>query len=67
VVIPKQLRDHVGLRPGEVEVTVEGSGLHIEPLAEEGLEELDGRLAIGPAGANVTDALVRELRDAGRR
>jgi AbrB family looped-hinge helix DNA binding protein len=67
VVIPKQLRDHVGLRPGEVEVTVEGSGLHIEPPAEDELQELDGRLVIGPAGATVTDELVRSLRDAGQR
>lgn len=65
--IPKELREQVGLRPGAVEVTVERGGLHIEPPAEEELQELDGRLVIGPAGAVVTDELVRSLRDAGRR
>ena len=33
LVIPKALRDMLGLVPGEVEVTPEGAGLHIEPLA----------------------------------
>lgn len=65
--IPKQLRDHVGLRPGEVEVTAEGTGLRIEPLAQESLEEREGRLVIPPAGAQVDDDLVRSLRDAARR
>ena len=67
LVIPKQLRDHVGLRPGEVEVTVEGTGLRVEPLAEDSLDERDGRLVIPATGAQVDDALVRSLRDAGQR
>lgn len=67
VVIPKQLRDHVGLRPGEVEVTADGSGLRIEPLAEDSLDERDGRLVIPRAGAQIDDDLVRSLRDAGQR
>ena len=65
--IPKQLRDRIGLRPGEVEVTVEGSGLRVEVPAEDGLEEVGGRLVIGAAGAPVSDELVRSLRDAGQR
>lgn len=67
VVIPKQLRDRVGLRPGEVEVTAEGTWLRIEPLATEFLEERDGRLVIPSAGAQIDDDLVRSLRDAGQR
>lgn len=39
LVIPKPLRDDVGLRPGAVEVFVEGTGLRVEPLATESLEE----------------------------
>jgi AbrB family looped-hinge helix DNA binding protein len=66
LVIPKQLRDHVGLRAGEVELTVDGTGLRIEPLAEESLDERDGRLVIPPAGAQIDDDLVRSLRDAGQ-
>jgi AbrB family looped-hinge helix DNA binding protein len=67
LVIPKQLRDHVGLRPGEVEVTVDGAGLRLEPLAGDALEERDGRLVIPAGGAEIDDELVRSLRDAGRR
>ncbi len=65
--IPKQLRDHVGLRPGEVEVTAEGTGLRVEPLAAESLDEREGRLLIPGAGVQIDDDLVRSLRDAGQR
>lgn len=67
LVIPKQLRDHVGLRPGKVEVTADGAGLRVEPVAAESLEERDGRLVIPAAGAEIDDDLVRSLRDAGQR
>jgi AbrB family looped-hinge helix DNA binding protein len=67
LVIPKQLRDHVGLRPGEVEVTADGAGLRVEPLAGDALEERGGRLVIPSAGAEIDDELVRALRDAGQR
>ena len=65
--IPKQLREHIGLRPGEVEVTVDGSGLRIEPPAEDTLQETGGRLVIAASGTPVSDELVRSLRDAGQR
>lgn len=67
LVIPKRLREHVGLRPGPVEVTADGNGLRVEPLAEDTLIERDGRLVIPPTGAPIDDELVRALRDAGRR
>jgi hypothetical protein len=67
LVIPKQLRDAVGLGVGEVEVTVQGAGLRVEPLAGESLEEKDGLLVIPAAGARIDDELVRTLRDAGQR
>lgn len=65
--IPKGLRDQVGLRPGEVEVVAEGAGLRVEPLAAETLAERDGRLLIPAGGARIDDDLVRSLRDAGQR
>ena len=65
--IPKQLRDRVGLVPGEVEVIAEGAGLRVEPLAAESLQERDGRLVIRAGGAQIDDDLVRSLRDAGQR
>ena len=66
--IPKQLRDEVGLRPGKVEVSAYGTGLRVEPLmGEESLAERDGRLVIPAAGPQINDNLVRSLRDAGQR
>lgn len=67
VVVPKVLRDRVGLRPGEVEVTVDGSGLRIEPIATDRLVEVEGRLVVASSGAPVDDDLVRALRDAEQR
>jgi AbrB family looped-hinge helix DNA binding protein len=67
LVIPKPLRDRIGLRAGEVEVTVDGAALRVEPLAGESLEERNGRLVIPASGAPIDDDLVRALRDAGQR
>jgi AbrB family looped-hinge helix DNA binding protein len=67
LVIPKRLRDEIGLRPGEVEISVHGAGLRVEPVAGDALEERDGRLFIPAGGASVDDDLVRTLRDAGQR
>lgn len=67
VVIPRALREQVGLGAGEVEVTADGSGVRIEPVAGEGLTEVGGRLVIPASGVEMDDALVRALRDADQR
>jgi bifunctional DNA-binding transcriptional regulator/antitoxin component of YhaV-PrlF toxin-antitoxin module len=67
LVIPKRLREDVGLRPGEVEVFAEGTGLRVEPLAGEDLDKRDARLVIPAGGAQIDADLVRSLRDAGQR
>jgi AbrB family looped-hinge helix DNA binding protein len=67
VVIPKPMRDLIGLRPGQVELIADGSGVRIEPLAQNELVERNGRLVIPPAGTPIDDDLVRTLRDAGQR
>ncbi|HMS48234.1 MAG: AbrB/MazE/SpoVT family DNA-binding domain-containing protein [Candidatus Microthrix sp.] len=73
MVIPKQLRDVVGLVPGKVEVTVDGAALRIEPLVDSeldetnGLELVDGRLVIPASGMKLDDALVDEMRRADQR
>ena len=67
LVIPKELRDSIGLVPGEVEVTPAGAGLHIEPLADDQLQDEDGLLVIPTAGTTISDDLVRTLRDADQR
>lgn len=67
MVIPKVLRDSIGLVPGEVEVTPDGAGLHIEPLADDQLQDEDGLLVIPNADTTISDDLVRTLRDADQR
>jgi AbrB family looped-hinge helix DNA binding protein len=65
LVIPKMLRDSVGLRPGVVEVRAEGTGIRVDVPADETLAESSGRLVIPRSGARIDDDLVRSLRDAG--
>ena len=67
MVIPKVLRDSIGLVPGEVEITVDGAGLHVAPLADDRLEDEDGLLVIPADDSNISDDLVRTLRDADQR
>jgi AbrB family looped-hinge helix DNA binding protein len=67
IVVPKSLRDRIGLRPGAVELTVDGTGIRVEPIAGVGLVEENGRLVIPAGGVTVDDDLVRALRDADRR
>jgi AbrB family looped-hinge helix DNA binding protein len=67
IVIPKSLRDQVGLRAGDVEVVVDGAGLHIEPVADGDLVEEDGHLVIPATGARVDDETVRRLRYADKK
>lgn len=67
LVIPKDLRDRIGLRAGELDVHVEGAGLHLEPVAGDGLVEREGRLVVAESGGRVTDDDVEALRDADRR
>ncbi len=67
MVIPRALREQVGLAPGEVEITVDGAAVRLEPVAGDGLAEVGGRLVIPASGSAVDDELVRELRDADRR
>jgi len=63
VVLPRELRERVGLMPGPVEVVVDGAALRIEAVARGRLIEQDGRLVIAPSGQSTTADAVRELRD----
>jgi AbrB family looped-hinge helix DNA binding protein len=67
LVLPKALRDQVGLRPGEVNIFVDGAGLRVEPIAGDALEERDGRLVVASSGAEIDAETVRNLRDADQR
>jgi AbrB family looped-hinge helix DNA binding protein len=67
LVIPKALRDHLGLRPGEVEVVADGAALRVEVLAGSELGSRDGRLIIPASGVPIDDEEVRALRHADQR
>lgn len=67
LVIPKVLRDRLGLGPGVVDVSPDGSGLRVEPIAGDRLEAEDGGLVIPATGVPIDDEAVRVLRDAGQR
>lgn len=73
VVIPKVLREQVGLVPGKVEITVDGAALRIEVDAgvesesSGGLERVRGRLVIPAGGAQLGDSAVHEMRCAEQR
>lgn len=68
LVIPKPLRDYLGLLPGEVDVIRDGTGIRIEPIASEEIEEdAAGRLVIGASGMPVDDDMVSALRHAEQR
>lgn len=64
LVIPRTLRDQIGLTAGEVDVVVDGAALRIAPPAGEDLVERDGRWVIPATGAVIDDDLVQGLRDA---
>ena len=67
VVIPKLLRDELGLTPGAVEVVRDGSGVRIERLTDPDLERVGDRLVIPASGDDLGDAEVRDLRLADQR
>ena len=67
LVIPRSLRAQVGLEAGEVELVRDGAGIHIEPVAGEGLVEERGLLVIEADGVAIGDEDVQALRDADQR
>ena len=68
IVVPKRLRDALGLTPGTtLSVSRYGAGLALIPQGRTAqLVEEDGRL-VAHAGRVVTDAEIFDLIDAGRR
>jgi AbrB family looped-hinge helix DNA binding protein len=67
VVIPKQIRDALGLWPDtELEITIDGGAVRLEPVRqrERPVDESDGLpLLRRVEHAHLTDADVRRLRD----
>jgi AbrB family looped-hinge helix DNA binding protein len=68
IVIPRALRDEIGLEPGEVEVSVDNAAIRIQPLTADRLVEKGSRMVVPRSedGA-LTDDVVQALRDADRR
>lgn len=65
--IPKPLRDRLGLRPGVVEVSADGSALRVEAVTEEALVDEGDWLVIPGSGDTLTPEQIEDLRDADRR
>ncbi|MGH9112947.1 MAG: AbrB/MazE/SpoVT family DNA-binding domain-containing protein [Acidimicrobiales bacterium] len=67
LVIPKPLRDQVGLIPGEVELSTDGASLRVDPVHDDTLVEEDGYLIVPASGVPIDDELVQALRHADHR
>lgn len=65
--IPKPLRDRLGLRPGDVEVTADGAALRVEVIADGTVDEERGRLVISGSISPISVDIVRSLRDVDQR
>ena len=67
LVLPKQLRDEIGLVPGEVEVYTDGATIRVEPIFRIDVQLVDGYLMLPDADHVVTSEEIRELRLADQR
>lgn len=67
LVVPKVLRDRLGLHSGEVEITADGASLRVELVFVDSLIEKDGRLLVPTSRTTITDEFVREMRDADQK
>jgi AbrB family looped-hinge helix DNA binding protein len=67
LVIPRALRDRIGLAGGgEVNLELDGAAVRIEPVTGSDLKDVAGLLVIPSTGTLLTADLVRELIDADR-
>ncbi|MGI8425839.1 MAG: AbrB/MazE/SpoVT family DNA-binding domain-containing protein [Actinomycetota bacterium] len=67
LVIPKVLRDKLGLGPGSVELEAEGAGLRVCPIADDALGNEGRFLVIANVGKPLDDDQVRALRESDQR
>lgn len=67
LVVPKELRDRLGITAGSrVEIREDGSGLRLDLVASDVVVEVDGYLLVSSEAA-ISDDDVRELRLADQR
>ncbi len=68
VVIPKPLRDALGLQPGaEVEISRYGAGLQLVPAGRTAQVVLEDGVPVATGDTKIDDETVFGLLDAGRR
>ncbi|MGC8513558.1 MAG: AbrB/MazE/SpoVT family DNA-binding domain-containing protein [Acidimicrobiales bacterium] len=68
VVVPKPLRDALGLQPGsEVEISRYGAGLQLIPAGRTAQVVLEGGVPVVTGDTRIDDETVFGLLDAGRR
>lgn len=68
VVVPKPLRDALGLQPGsEVEISRYGAGLQLIPAGRTAQVVLEGGVPVVTGDTKIDDDIVFGLLDAGRR
>lgn len=68
LVIPKPLREALGLRPGaEVEITRYGDGLQLTPAGRTARIVLEDGVPVATGETAIDDDVVFDLLDAGRR
>lgn len=46
IVVPAAIRERLGLVPGVIDISVDGSGLRIDAVAEDAVVEREGRLIV---------------------
>lgn len=68
VVVPKPLRDALGLQPGsEVEISRYGAGLQLVPAGRTAQVVLEGGVPVATGDTTIDDEVVFGLLEAGRR
>ena len=68
IVVPKPLRDALGLQPGtEVEISRYGAGLQLLPAGRTARLVLEEGVLVATGDASIDDETVFSLVDAGRR
>ena len=67
LVVPKVLRDRVGMSAGAVDIQVYGSGLLVSPVATDELVDSDGLMLLPAGGPPLSTDDIRDLRLADQR
>ncbi len=67
LVVPKSLRQSIGLTAGEVELSVDGAAIRITPVSSSAVVEVAGRTVIPAEGKVIDDDTVQALKDIDQR